>query len=102
MTRLQLELNLEGDFRKTEKKVTWLAKGGSSLVEAELWEFDHLLTKDTLGEDDKLGDFLTTNMTTNTANMIEAPCDANVAFVEPNSILQLERKGYFRVDKIAG
>jgi glutamyl-tRNA synthetase len=51
-----------------------------------------------LGKDDKLDDFLSTN----TAVMTEALCDANLATVEPNSIIQLERKGYFRVDKAAG
>jgi glutamyl-tRNA synthetase len=34
--------------------------------------------------------------------MTEALCDANLATVEANSIIQLERKGYFRVDKAAG
>jgi glutamyl-tRNA synthetase len=100
VTGLQLELNLEGDFRKTEKKVTWLAKveEKSSLVDAELWEFDYLLTKDTLGKDDELDDFLATD----TATMTEALCDANLANVKADSIIQLERKGYFRVDKAAG
>ncbi|KAK4111327.1 Nucleotidylyl transferase [Canariomyces notabilis] len=83
---------------QTRRLVTWLAKGGSALVDAELWEFDYLLTKDTLGKDDKLDDFLTTN----TAIMTEALCDANLVAVEPNSIIQLERKGYFGVDKAAG
>ncbi|KAK4243113.1 tRNA synthetases class I, catalytic domain-containing protein [Corynascus novoguineensis] len=98
VTGLQLELNLKGDFRKTEKKVTWLAKDGSSLVDAELWDFDYLLTKDTLGKDDELDNFLATN----TATLTEALCDANLATVGQNSIIQLERKGYFRVDKAAG
>lgn len=98
VTDLQLELHLEGDFRKTAKKITWLAKEGSSLIDAELWEFDYLLTKDALGKDDKLDDFLATN----TATMTEALCDGNLATVEANSIIQLERKGYFRVDKAAG
>ncbi|KAK4103989.1 hypothetical protein N658DRAFT_514005 [Parathielavia hyrcaniae] len=87
---------------KTEKKVTWLAKEEegrrSSLIEAELWTFDYLLTKDTLGKDDTLDDFLATD----TATMTEALCDANMATVEANTIIQLERKGYFRVDKAAG
>jgi glutamyl-tRNA synthetase len=95
---LQLDLNLDGDFRRTDKKVTWLAKEGSTLVEAELWTFDYLLTKDSLGKDDKLDDFLATD----TATMTEALCEANLAAVEAGSIIQLERKGYFRVDKAAG
>lgn len=98
VTRLHLELNLQGDFRRTEKKVTWLAKEGSSLVDAELWEFDYLLTKDALGKGANLDDFLATD----TATMTEVLCDANLATVAPNTIIQLERKGYFRVDKAAG
>lgn len=55
VTGLQLELKLDGDFRKMEKKVTWLAEQGSSLVDAELWEFDYLLTKDTFEQRRKTG-----------------------------------------------
>lgn len=98
VTGLRLELNLQGDFRKTEKKVTWLASEGSTLVGAELWEFGHLLTKDSLAKGDSLEDFLATD----TAAMTEAVCDAGLAMVEADSIIQLERKGYFRVDKAAG
>jgi glutamyl-tRNA synthetase len=98
VTGLRLELNLQGDFRKTEKKVTWLASEGSTLVGAELWEFGHLLTKDSLAKDDKLEDFLATD----TAAMTEVVCDAGLALVEADTIIQLERKGYFRVDKAAG
>jgi glutamyl-tRNA synthetase len=54
--------------------------------------------KDTWGKDDKLDEFLATN----TATMTEALCDANLATVEANIIIQLVRKGYFRVDKGAG
>jgi glutamyl-tRNA synthetase len=97
VTGLRLELNLQGDFRKTEKKVTWLASEGSALVGAELWEFGHLLTKDSLAKDNKLEDFLATD----TAAMTEVVCDAGLALVETDTIIQLERKGYFRVDKAA-
>ncbi len=47
---------------------------------------------------DDLDDFLATN----TATMTEALCDANLVAVESNGIIQLERKGYFRVDKAPG
>ncbi len=97
-TELQLELHLEGDFRKTEKKVTWLAAEGSTLVDAELWDFGYLLTKDTLEKDDELEDYLAPV----TAVLTEALCDANLAGAKENDILQLERKGYFRVDKALG
>jgi glutamyl-tRNA synthetase len=52
---LPLELNVQGDFRKTKKKVTWIAREGSSRVDAELWDFDYLLTKDTLGKRQQTG-----------------------------------------------
>ena len=98
VTGAQLDLHLEGDFKKTEKKITWLAADGGELVPAELWEFSHLLTKDTLDKDDELDDFLAPV----TAVMTEAVCDANLAQLKEGDFLQLERKGYFRVDKAAG
>lgn len=51
-----------------------------------------------MSKEEKLDDFLATN----TAIMTEALCDVNLTAVEANSIVQLERKGYFRVDKAAG
>ena len=92
---LSCELNLQGDVRATEKKVTWLAEKGQNLIPAELWEFDYLITKDKLEEDDDLEQFL--NPTT--ATMEEALCDENVARYKRDDIIQLERRGYYRVDK---
>ncbi|KAF2176284.1 ribosomal protein L25-like protein [Zopfia rhizophila CBS 207.26] len=93
ITELQLELHLEGNFRKTEKKMTWLAAQGS-LLEAEFLEVGYLLTKDMLKGDD-LDDYLATDTTV----MIEALCRANLVGLKEGDVLQLERKGYFRVDK---
>ncbi|KAK2603279.1 hypothetical protein N8I77_009747 [Diaporthe amygdali] len=89
------ELNLAGDVKKTEKKVTWLSTKGTTLVPAELWDFDYLITKDKLEEDDNLEDFLNPN----TSTMEEAWCDENVATLKKDDIVQLERRGYYRVDK---
>ncbi|EEY20378.1 glutamyl-tRNA synthetase [Verticillium alfalfae VaMs.102] len=75
VTAITAELNLKGDFKTTEKKVTWLSAQGTKLVPAELWDFDYLLTKDKLEEDDKLEDFL--NPVTST--MEQALCDEGVA-----------------------
>ncbi|KAI5456729.1 tRNA synthetases class I, catalytic domain-containing protein [Mariannaea sp. PMI_226] len=95
---LQLELHLAGDFKTTSKKVTWLASDKENLVEAELWEFGYLITKDVLEKDDNLDDFLASD----TATMTEAFVDANIAQLKEGDFLQLERKGYFRVDKALG
>ncbi|KAJ9134300.1 Glutamyl-tRNA synthetase [Pleurostoma richardsiae] len=93
-----VELNLAGDVKTTEKKVTWLATKGQKLIPAELWDFDYLLTKDTLEEDDKLEDWL--NPTT--ATMEPAWVAEAAAELKADDIIQLERIGYFRVDKGLG
>lgn len=94
---LQLELHLAGDFKTTKQKMSWLAEGDNN-VEAELWEFDYLITKDALDKDDELDAFLTPN----SATMVEAICDPGVGTLKAGEFLQLERKGYYRVDKAVG
>jgi glutamyl-tRNA synthetase len=98
ITDIELELHLEGDVKKTEKKVTWLSTDGQDLVKAEVWEFDHLFTKDKLEEEDNWEDFINKD----SANKTDQLCDVNVLDLKENDIIQLERKGYFRVDKPAG
>jgi glutamyl-tRNA synthetase len=98
ITALSAELNLKGDVKKTEKKITWLSTEGQDLVPAELWDFDFLITKDKLGEEDNFEDFL--NPTTST--MDDAVCDAGVGELKAGDIIQLERRGYYRVDKGLG
>ena len=95
---IQLQLHLEGDFKKTEKKVTWLAENEGKLIEAELWDFDYLITKDSLDKEDDLEAFLNPV----TESMTLALCDPNLAEVKEGEFLQLERKGFFRVDKTHG
>ncbi|RCI11733.1 hypothetical protein L249_7619 [Ophiocordyceps polyrhachis-furcata BCC 54312] len=92
---MTLELNLKGDFKATEKKVTWLSAQGLDLVPAELWDFDYLITKDKLEEEDKVEDFLNPV----TATMEEARCDGGVGLLKADDIIQLERRGFYRVDK---
>ncbi|TVY35748.1 putative glutamate--tRNA ligase, cytoplasmic [Lachnellula subtilissima] len=96
VTALELELHLEGDVKKTEKKVTWLSED-QDLVKAEVYEFDYLMTKDKLEEGDNWEDFVNPN----SSSKIEALVDANATDLKADDIIQLERKGYFRVDKAA-
>jgi glutamyl-tRNA synthetase len=98
VTALSAELHLAGDVKTTEKKLTWLSTAGQELVPAELWEFDFLITKDKLGDDDEPEDFL--NPTT--SKMDDAVCDAGVGEYKAGDIIQLERRGYYRVDKGLG
>lgn len=50
---MSLDLHLSGDVKRTEGKVTWLAKEPGNLVPVELLQFDYLLAKDKVesGED---------------------------------------------------
>ncbi|KAK6439428.1 glutamate--tRNA ligase, partial [Oleoguttula sp. CCFEE 5521] len=91
---LDLELHLAGDVKKTSKKVTWLSTD-QHLVKVTLYDFDYLITKDKLEEDDVLEDCLNDVTETRT----EAIADCNVAGLKEDDIVQFDRKGYFRIDK---
>ena len=94
ITELELELHLQGDVKTTEKKVTWLSND-QELIPVTLYDFDFLLSKDKLEEDDDWEKFLTPQ----TEFKTEALADCNVAEVKEGDIIQFERKGYFRCDK---
>lgn len=95
ITGLELELHLQGDVKKTKQKITWLATAGQELIPVELVDFDYLITKDKLEEDDNVDDFLNPK----TLFRTEALADGNVADLKEDDIIQFERKGYFRVDR---
>ncbi|ODV94262.1 hypothetical protein PACTADRAFT_35068 [Pachysolen tannophilus NRRL Y-2460] len=88
-------LNLEGDFKKTSKKLTWLADTPDK-VKLDLVDFDHLITKDKLDEGDNFEDFLTPNTEFHTS----AFGDLNIRKMKVGDVIQFERKGYFRLDAI--
>lgn len=94
VTALELDLHLAGDFKKTEKKVTWLS-ADQELVPVELVDFDFLLNKDTMTEEDTLEAVLNPH----TEFRDEAVADANVADLKEGDIIQFERKGYYRLDR---
>lgn len=91
-----MELHLEGDFRKTKKKITWLAAPTDShgLVDVRLLDYDYLLNKKKLEENDDLADFVTPV----TEFKEDAQADANVKMLKIGDIIQFERKGYYRYD----
>ena len=95
VTGLELQLHLEGDFKKTEKKVTWLSTEGQELIPVELVDFDYLLTKDAMQEEDTLEDVLNPK----TEFREEAVADCNVAELKEGDIIQFDRKGYYRLDQ---
>ena len=97
MTALSLELNLAGDVKATKKKITWLSKD-QDLVPVYLYDFDYLLTKDKLEEDDDFDSFLNKN----TEKRTKCLADLNVKGLKEDAIIQFDRRGYFRCDKPFG
>ena len=58
VTELELQLHLEGDFKKTKKKITWLANT-TNVSEVELVDYGYLIKKKKLEEGDEIENFIT-------------------------------------------
>jgi len=99
ITALSMGLHLEGDFKKTTKKITWLAQPTAAhpLIDATLIDYDYLITKKKLEENDDLKDFATPVTEFREA----AFADANVRELKRGDIIQFERRGYYIFDGIA-
>ena len=98
ITAIEVELHLEGDFRKTKKKITWLAQPDVEhpLVDVTLLDHDYLITKKKLEENDDVKDFVTPV----SEFRDEAFADANVKELKKGDIIQFERKGYYIFDGV--
>lgn len=94
ITSIEMELHLQGDVKKTAKKITWLSKD-QDLVPVKMVDFDYLITKDKLEEEDNYEDFLTEK----TEFVTEGMADCNVAKLKEDTIMQFDRKGFFRIDR---
>ncbi|KXZ44656.1 hypothetical protein GPECTOR_64g150 [Gonium pectorale] len=96
VTALGGVLNLSGDVKKTRLKLTWLAADPScELVTLKLVDFDYLITKKKVEEDDNFMDLV--NPTTKFEKT--ALGDPNMRTLQKGEVLQLERKGYYIVDE---
>lgn len=87
-------LHLEGDFKKTKYKLTWLAYSEDKLIHTKLIEYDNLIVKPSLTKEEKFEDFV--NEVTYYETL--AYGDHNLASLKKGDLLQLERRGYFRCD----
>jgi len=96
---IEMDLHLQGDFRKTKKKITWLSAPTSEhpLIDVTLLDYDYLITKKKLEETDDVADFVTPV----SEFKEEAFADANVKHLTKGDIIQFERKGYFIFDGIS-
>ncbi|GBG78275.1 hypothetical protein CBR_g26306 [Chara braunii] len=93
VTGLEGDLHPEGSVKTTKLKLTWLPQI-NDLVLLNLVDFDYLITKKKLEEDD---DFLSV-LNPVTKMETAAVGDANMRNLKKGEIFQLERKGYFVCD----
>jgi len=83
------------DFKKT-KKIHWIAKDEKTMFEITLVELDHLITKKKVEEEDKVEDIVNRD----SYIAYSAIAEGNLRSCKKGDIIQLERRGYFYVDKL--
>lgn len=98
VTGLTLELHLAGDFKKTKKKVTWLAASSATnaLGQVTLIDYDYLITKKKLEEDDKVENLVTPVTEFKDLAIVDQNVFKNV---QSGDTVQFERKGYYICDQ---
>jgi glutamyl-tRNA synthetase len=84
------------DFKKT-KKLTWVCADLDTTVEITLIEYDHLITKKKIEENDDVKDLVNHN------SRIEytAIAEGSLRTLQKGTPIQLERRGYFFIDQAA-
>jgi glutamyl-tRNA synthetase len=83
-----------GDFKAAKRKLSWMANVSNN-TPVIFSEFDNLVTKEKLEEDDKLEDFVNPN----TEETTEVIGDACLKTLREHDVIQLERRGFYRVDR---
>lgn len=84
-----------GDVKAAKRKLSWLADAPDNFIPTTLFEFDNLISKEKLEEDDKFEDFINPDTQAET----EVVGDAGMKTLKENDIIQLERRGFYRVDR---
>ena len=95
-TSVDLELHLEGDFKKTKKKLSWLSYG-DEVAHVLLVDYDFLITKKKVEEGDSVDQLVTPV----SEFKVPAVADANVKDLKKGDIIQFERKGFYILDEPA-
>jgi glutamyl-tRNA synthetase len=83
-----------GDFKMAKRKLSWMADAPENMP-VTLYEFDNLISKEKLEEDENFKDFVNPDTLATT----EVIGDFALKTLQKNDIIQLERRGYYRVDQ---
>jgi glutamyl-tRNA synthetase len=92
---MDCEINPDGDVKTTKLKMTWLANW-NELVPVELKDYDYMITKKKPEESDEFKDIV--NPTTEVVTMAKG--DGNLRAYNRGTVIQIERKGYYVVDRV--
>lgn len=84
----------EGDVKAAKRKISWLVDVPEN-IPTILHEFDNLISKESLEEEDKFEDFINPDTLAET----EVIGDVGLKTLAENDIIQLERRGFYRVDR---
>lgn len=83
------------DFKKT-KKLTWIIADPAVTVQFKVIEFDHLISKKKMEENDKIEDLENKNSKA-VYHLVGEGCMRNL---QKGTIIQLERRGFFYIDEV--
>jgi len=84
----------DGDVKAAKRKISWIADvpGNTPVI---LSEFDNLISKEKLEEEDNFEDYINPDTEADT----EVIGDAGLKTLKEHDIIQLERRGFYRVDR---
>ena len=91
---LEAEFVPGGDFKTAKRKVSWISAVDNN-TPCVLTEFDNLVTKEKLEEEDDFKNFLNPH----TIGTTDAIGDVGLKTLQKNDVIQLERRGFYRVDR---
>lgn len=83
-----------GNVKAAKRKLSWIADVKDNIT-VLLTEFDNLISKDKLEDEDDFQDHINPN----TLATSEVVGDAGLQLLQKNEIIQIERRGYYRVDR---
>jgi glutamyl-tRNA synthetase len=88
-------LNPKGSAKTTKKKLTWLPANDKATISVKTVHFDYIITKEKIEPEDDFDKVINYNSKHETMNLGEL----ELKHLKEGDLLQLERRGYYRVDK---
>ncbi|EKE40981.1 hypothetical protein ENUP19_0121G0223 [Entamoeba nuttalli] len=92
-SKAEAHTHLEGDFKLTKKKLTWISS--KDPVNLELREYDYLITVPKIEEGMVLDDYINPK----SIEIFEALGESAMKGLKEGDKIQIQRKGYYRCDK---